>query len=325
MFYSIRHVTRFRYSAPVRESVMELRMQPRSEGPQALRSFQITTNPRAQLYAYTDHRRQRGLSFQCLARASKNCASRHKPSWRSRAWRQCPTRRICSNGSATTATISATTISICSSLRDSRVCSPALLKFIAESGLEKPTGDPLTRAEAAEHDHSTMPSNMKPGVTEVHSPIDHALKERRGVCQDFAHIMIAVARQLGHPGALCLGLSASSPARPGPLRRRTRPMPGWKPICRAWAGSASIRPTIWPRTSAISAPRWAAIMPTCRRRAAPSRAIAESELAIAVAVEPTQAPVRHEDFLRVARPMSSPQPTASVPERLYHQQQQQQQ
>src|ERR1700735_4330114 len=55
MFYSIRHVTRFRYSGPVRESVMEIRMQPRSEGPQTLRSFQIATNPRAQLYAYTDH------------------------------------------------------------------------------------------------------------------------------------------------------------------------------------------------------------------------------------------------------------------------------
>ena len=50
MFYSIRHVTRFRYSGPVRESVMELRMQPRSEGPQTLRSFQISTSPRAQLY-----------------------------------------------------------------------------------------------------------------------------------------------------------------------------------------------------------------------------------------------------------------------------------
>jgi hypothetical protein len=52
---------------------------------------------------------------------------------------------------------------------------------------------------------------------------------------------------------------------------------------------------------------------------------ADSELAIAVAVEPTQAPIRHEDFLRVARPMSTPQPTPSMPERLYHQQQQQQQ
>src|SRR5580704_17032906 len=55
MFFAIRHVTRFRYSVPVHESVMELRMQPRSEGPQTLRSFQITTTPRAQLYAYTDH------------------------------------------------------------------------------------------------------------------------------------------------------------------------------------------------------------------------------------------------------------------------------
>src|SRR5215467_10981831 len=55
MFYSIRHITRFRYSNPVRESVMELKMQPRSEGAQALRNFQVSTNPRAQLYAYTDH------------------------------------------------------------------------------------------------------------------------------------------------------------------------------------------------------------------------------------------------------------------------------
>src|SRR5271169_1677285 len=55
MHYSIRHITRFRYSSPVHESVMELRMQPRSEGPQALRNFQISTNPRAQLYAYTDY------------------------------------------------------------------------------------------------------------------------------------------------------------------------------------------------------------------------------------------------------------------------------
>src|SRR5215510_6459179 len=55
MYYSIRHITRFRYSGPVHESVMELRMQPRSETGQTLRNFQIPTNPRAQLFAYTDH------------------------------------------------------------------------------------------------------------------------------------------------------------------------------------------------------------------------------------------------------------------------------
>lgn len=35
--------------------------------------------------------------------------------------------------------------------------------------------------------------------THVDSPIDEALSTRRGVCQDFAHIFIALARQLGVP------------------------------------------------------------------------------------------------------------------------------
>jgi hypothetical protein len=48
-------------------------------------------------------------------------------------------------------------------------------------------------------------------------------------------------------------------------------------------------------------------------------------LSIAVSLEPTAAPVRHEDFLKVARPMGASPPTSSMPERLYHQQQQQQQ
>src|SRR5258707_5955060 len=55
MFFSIRHVTRYRYDAPVRESVMQLYMQPKSEGAQRLQSFQVTTQPRATLQAYTDH------------------------------------------------------------------------------------------------------------------------------------------------------------------------------------------------------------------------------------------------------------------------------
>jgi len=52
---------------------------------------------------------------------------------------------------------------------------------------------------------------------------------------------------------------------------------------------------------------------------------AESELGVAVTVEPTSAPVRHEEFLRVARPMSSSNENTLTPERSYYQQQQQQQ
>src|SRR5260370_32314554 len=55
MFYSIRHLTKFRYSSPVSESIMELRMQPRSEGAQRCLSFEVTVTPRTRVQTYRDH------------------------------------------------------------------------------------------------------------------------------------------------------------------------------------------------------------------------------------------------------------------------------
>src|SRR5215218_158895 len=54
MDYAVRHVTRFRYSAPVTESVMQVYMQPRREGPQHCPSFELTTDPRARITATRD-------------------------------------------------------------------------------------------------------------------------------------------------------------------------------------------------------------------------------------------------------------------------------
>ena len=38
-----------------------------------------------------------------------------------------------------------------------------------------------------------------PRSTHVNSPIDQALESRKGVCQDFAHTMIALVRHVGIP------------------------------------------------------------------------------------------------------------------------------
>jgi transglutaminase-like putative cysteine protease len=43
------------------------------------------------------------------------------------------------------------------------------------------------------------------GVTEADSPIDLALAAKRGVCQDFAHIMIAICRSWGLPARYVSG------------------------------------------------------------------------------------------------------------------------
>ena len=54
MLYTIRHVTSFAYDRPITESVMEARVQPRSDGVQRLVQFSLTTSPTAQVLAYQD-------------------------------------------------------------------------------------------------------------------------------------------------------------------------------------------------------------------------------------------------------------------------------
>jgi Transglutaminase-like enzymes, putative cysteine proteases len=55
MYYSIRHITKFRYSAAVSESLMEVRMHPRSEASQRCLTFQLSVSPRARVTSYRDY------------------------------------------------------------------------------------------------------------------------------------------------------------------------------------------------------------------------------------------------------------------------------
>src|SRR5215213_8331349 len=55
MLYSIHHATKFRYSAPITESVMQLWMQPRSEGIQHCLKFDLSLRPSAQAKSTRDH------------------------------------------------------------------------------------------------------------------------------------------------------------------------------------------------------------------------------------------------------------------------------
>ncbi|HKU64037.1 MAG TPA: transglutaminase family protein, partial [Rhizomicrobium sp.] len=142
-------------------------------------------------------------------------------------------------------------------------------------------------------------------------------------CQDFAHIMTAIARVWGVPCRYVSGYLYHKGSHDRSAANATHawveaylPSMGWigfDPTNNIMAGERHIRAAVG---------RDYADVPPTRGT---YKGGADSELSIAVSLEPTQAPVRHEDFLKVARPMTSPPPTASMPERLYHQQQQQQQ
>ncbi len=54
-FYSIRHLTRFRYSHPVSESIMETRMHPRTDSNQHCLTFTLSVSPRCRVFTYRDH------------------------------------------------------------------------------------------------------------------------------------------------------------------------------------------------------------------------------------------------------------------------------
>src|ERR1035438_4358205 len=62
MIYSVRHTTTFRYEPAVRESVMEVRLQPRSDGEQ-LSQLYTRRRPGGEHYAVPRFHRKHGASF----------------------------------------------------------------------------------------------------------------------------------------------------------------------------------------------------------------------------------------------------------------------
>jgi transglutaminase-like putative cysteine protease len=320
MFYSIRHITRFRYSAPVRQSVMELRMQPRSEGPQALRSFQIVTNPRAQLYAYTDHFGNAVYHFNVL-REHAELRIETQAVIETSGMRPVPDAADNLEwGRYNDYNLTADHFDL---MEESKFAhpSPALSAFMERQGLAKPHGAPLTALRHLNHAiYEAFAYEI--GITDAYSPIDVAIEQGRGVCQDFAHVMIAIARQWRIPARYVSGYLHHD--RQQKERSGEDATHAWVEAYLPSLGWVGFDPTndiiVGERHIRVAVGRDYADVPPTRGT---FKGSAESELAIAVSVQPTQAPMRHEEFLRVARTIKPPVENPAKAEQFYHQQQQQ--
>jgi len=74
-----------------------------------------------------------------------------------------------------------------------------------------PPGRPLLAA-AADLTHRIFSDfKYEGGVTDIYTPVDHVMKERRGVCQDFAHLQLACLRALGLPARYVSGYLLTHP------------------------------------------------------------------------------------------------------------------
>jgi transglutaminase-like putative cysteine protease len=196
MFYSIRHLTQFRYDLPVSESLMELRMHPRTEGAQRCLSFELSIDPRAQVDFYRDYLGNNVHHFDVPGKHTQlriiaeslvevQTADPLPPRLDSGSWEQLDALVAAGD--------------YWEMLMPSQFAQPtaALAKLIDDLQVER-RDDPLfflRELNVSIYDWF----DYVPKATRVDSPIDHAIEARKGVCQDFAHIMTALARHVRIP------------------------------------------------------------------------------------------------------------------------------
>jgi transglutaminase-like putative cysteine protease len=198
MFYAIRHFTRYRYSRSVWQSMMEVRMHPRSEGNQRCFVFQLSVNPRARIFGYTDSYGNLVHHFDLPARHGQltiisdalvniDAQPAVPEDMRVEAWQELEELLEKKD--------------YWDMLMPSHFArsSPELEQLAREIGADERKGrSPLAfLQDIASGIHRSFRYVKK--STAVNSPIEDALRSRQGVCQDFAHIMIALVRNARIP------------------------------------------------------------------------------------------------------------------------------
>jgi transglutaminase-like putative cysteine protease len=195
MAYSVRHITRLRYEPAVRESVMEVRMQPRTDARQRCLSFSLDVSPRANVMVYRDFFGNAVHHFDIpgqhdVIEVGAQAVVEVLPPLVARAseagnWKELDDRVAQGD--------------YWEMLLPSQYARPTELleQLRLKLGLKR-RGNPLELLQKLNVDLYEF-FEYAPNTTKVDSPIDEALESRQGVCQDFAHIMIALVRQLKIP------------------------------------------------------------------------------------------------------------------------------
>jgi transglutaminase-like putative cysteine protease len=284
LIYNVRHTTTFRYVPAVRESVMEVRLQPRSDGEQRCLSFTLEVDPAANVMQYTDFLGNMVHHFdiagshslvKVTAESAVDVESSPLPSpANSGDW---------SDLDALVASGDYWEMLLPSHFTHS---SPILDHLARELKCER-RDNPLALVTELNARIYRLFAYV-PNSTKVDSPIEEALAARQGVCQDFAHIMIALVRPLTIP---CRYVSGYMFHRDETETERDRSLEG---ASHAWV-EALIPRLGWvafdPTNNLIGADRHIRVAIGCDYAdVPPTRGVykgeAESELSVAVTVSP---------------------------------------
>jgi transglutaminase-like putative cysteine protease len=201
MFYSIRHLTKFRYASPVSESIMELRMQPRSESSQRCLHFALNVTPRTRVQSYRDYlgnvvhhfdvpMPHRLLTITAEAMVDLTPRPALPDALSGNAWGELDALLAAGDYWEM---LGPSHFAHCTTLMD---------EFAGEFNI--PDAQKARRCDPLDllRDLNAIVNReiaYVPKSTRVDSPVDDALTQRQGVCQDYAHITIALVRRMGIP------------------------------------------------------------------------------------------------------------------------------
>ncbi len=200
--YEIRHVSRYHYAFPARECVMLLCLKPLENNGQQLVRFEIETNPKGSLSAETDpfgnvrhvlsvHPEHETLEIAAQSTVSVAPLTPLPPVLGADAWTEIDAWRD--------------SFRHWDLMHPSAMAAPshALADFTRKNGILR-GNDPLTDLTRLSCTLNDV-FQYSPGSTSVASPIEEILDTGEGVCQDYAHVMIAVARSWGVPARYVSG------------------------------------------------------------------------------------------------------------------------
>ena len=196
MRFRITHRTHYRYAGSASESFMEARLTPATDASQRLLSRQLTTTPSANTHSYTDYFGNTVETFSIV--------KRH---------RELVLESVCDVETTPVAPPStALELSVSEARQLYRGEKLKLFEFLMPSEaiaigpevnalankLFKP-GDSLGPSLLRLNNWIKTNFRYHSGSTQIDTPVAVALKQRSGVCQDFAQVMIAVLRSAEIP------------------------------------------------------------------------------------------------------------------------------
>ena len=199
--YRLVHVTEFHYDGPVSESYNTVRLRPRDDEFQSCLSFKLQTNPPTRASSYTDHWGNWTHSFNVLGEHRALRIEAHS------------LVHVYGPPSIPADGVSLLALDTMGDAMDEHfdflvptayVPHPAPLGELIDAAERVSGGAVVGFARAlARLIHDRF--RYEKGATHVQSTALDALRAEAGVCQDFAHVMLAAVRMRGIPGRYVSG------------------------------------------------------------------------------------------------------------------------